>query len=68
MSSSELDCNLSETSSELDSNLNETILHEENGNLKWKNRKQYYLSSIGYTVGIGNMWRFPWQLKKNGGG
>ena len=28
---------------------------------------EYWLSSIGYAVGFGNLWRFPYMLFQNGG-
>ncbi|XP_057303952.1 sodium-dependent neutral amino acid transporter B(0)AT2-like isoform X1 [Hydractinia symbiolongicarpus] len=35
---------------------------------RWGNRRQFILSCIGYTVGLGNFWRFPWLVKEYGGG
>ncbi|KAM6980779.1 sodium- and chloride-dependent neutral and basic amino acid transporter B(0+) [Aplochiton taeniatus] len=38
----------------------------ERGN--WTNKREYMLSMIGYAVGLGNVWRFPYLAYKNGGG
>lgn len=29
---------------------------------------QYFMSALGYTVGYGSLWRFPFIMYKNGGG
>ncbi|MEM5793363.1 MAG: sodium-dependent transporter [Candidatus Aenigmatarchaeota archaeon] len=35
---------------------------------KWTNKYGFILASIGSAVGIGNIWRFPYIMAKNGGG
>ncbi|XP_067021529.1 sodium- and chloride-dependent transporter XTRP3-like isoform X1 [Acropora muricata] len=34
----------------------------------WGNKAEYILATLGYAVGFGNLWRFPYLCQKNGGG
>ncbi|XP_075526483.1 sodium- and chloride-dependent neutral and basic amino acid transporter B(0+)-like [Dermacentor variabilis] len=35
---------------------------------KWSNKIEFILSSVGLSVGLGNVWRFPYVAFDNGGG
>ena len=35
---------------------------------RWGRRIEFFLTSVGYSVGVGDLWRFPYLVMKNGGG
>ncbi|XP_075773631.1 orphan sodium- and chloride-dependent neurotransmitter transporter NTT5 [Pelodiscus sinensis] len=34
----------------------------------WSNKAEYILAQVGFSVGLGNIWRFPYLCHQNGGG
>lgn len=41
---------------------------KEDNRAAWSGKMQFFLSIIGYSVGLGNIWRFPYLCQQNGGG
>ncbi|KAI4825920.1 hypothetical protein KUCAC02_021580 [Chaenocephalus aceratus] len=53
-------CNVEEGGSDGD--------EEEEERPAWNSKLQYILAQVGFSVGLGNVWRFPYLCQKNGGG
>ncbi|XP_067651013.1 sodium- and chloride-dependent glycine transporter 2-like [Haliotis asinina] len=46
----------------------DTPTEAENERSSWSNQMDFFLSLAGYSVGVGNLWRFPYFCNRNGGG
>lgn len=41
---------------------------DDNNRPAWDSKVQYVLAQVGFSVGLGNVWRFPYLCHQNGGG
>jgi len=41
---------------------------DDDGRETWSGRVSFWLAAVGSAVGLGNLWRFPWQCATWGGG
>ena len=44
--------------------------NQQNGadRMQWGNPMHFFCTLLGYCVGLGNIWRFPYLCQQNGGG
>lgn len=51
-----------------DGKVEQTVVVQDEPREGWGNKIEYLLATIGFAVGFGNVWRFPYLCQQNGGG